>query len=92
MKRRGEARRLDVARQIVKVGELYRQAFEFERELHPPRAVERAFAETERAFSDDDFDRAEHLVRVLTFMIEREAPKFAADPRRYIETRRELQP
>jgi hypothetical protein len=91
MKQRGrEARRLEVARQITAVGRLYRRAFEFKRELYPSRAVDRAFADVERAFSDDDFDKAEHLTKVIACMIKREAPKFAANPKQWIETRREL--
>lgn len=85
-----DARRLEVAGQITAVGRLYRGAFEFERELYPSRAVDRAFADAESAFSDDDFDKAEHLTKVIACMIKREAPKFAADPKQWIETRREL--
>lgn len=46
--------------------------------------------EAERAFADGQYDRSERLAKVVALMIKREAPKFAADPMKYVETRREL--
>jgi hypothetical protein len=88
---RDEPRRLAVARMIVDVGRLYRHAFEFKRELYPSRAVDRTFSEAEFAFSEGDYDHAEHLVKVIERMIKRDAPRFAADPKKWIATRKELQ-
>jgi hypothetical protein len=87
---RDEPRRLVVARMIVDVGRLYRRAFEFKRELYPSRAVDRAFSEAEFAFSEGDYDRAERLTKVIACMIKRDGPRFAADPKKWIATRREL--
>jgi hypothetical protein len=47
--------------------------------------------EAERAFSEGDYERAEHLAKVVACLVRREAPKFAANPKVWIETRRELQ-
>ena len=44
----------------------------------------------EQAFSDTDYDRAEHLAKVVAYLVRREAPKFTANPKAWIETRREL--
>lgn len=51
-------------------------------------AVDRAMRDCEHAGSDidgpPDFDRAEVLCRVTTFMIEREWPKFNSDPKTWL--------
>jgi hypothetical protein len=86
-----DPRRLAVARMIVDVGRLYGRAFEFKRELYPSKAVDRAFSEAEFAFSESDYDKAEHLTKVIARMIGRDAPRFAADPKKWIATRKELQ-
>ena len=41
--------------------------------------------EAEAAFADDDYDRAEHLARVVAAMVRREAPIFVANPTKWIE-------
>lgn len=84
-----EARQLAIAHQLVAVGRSLR-AFDFEGEQYLSRAVSETMKAAERAFSDDDYDRAEHLAKVVAFLVRREAPKFAANPRAWIETRREL--
>jgi hypothetical protein len=43
--------------------------------------------EAERAFSDADYDRAEHLAKVVAYLVQREAPKFAANPKAWIDSR-----
>jgi hypothetical protein len=55
------------------------------------RTVDEAMKEAERAFSEGDYERAEHLAKVVACLVRREAPKFAANPKVWIETRRELQ-
>jgi hypothetical protein len=77
-------RQLEVAKQIVAVQRLYASCFQYQDEPHPSRAVYRAMREVERVFSDDDYDRAEHLTKVLACMIQRDAAKFAADPEKWI--------
>ena len=41
--------------------------------------------EAEAAFADDDYDRAEHLARLVAAMVRREAPIFVANPTKWIE-------
>ncbi|MGO9328289.1 MAG: hypothetical protein ACLQJ0_09235 [Steroidobacteraceae bacterium] len=65
-------------------------AFDFGGGQFLSRTVETAMKETERAFAFDDCDRAEHLARVVLYLVQREAPKFLANPAAWIQTRREL--
>jgi hypothetical protein len=85
------ARRLEVAKQIVAVQRMYAASFTYEGEQRPSRGVHRTMVEAERAFADEHYDQAEHLTKVLTLMIKREAPKFAANPKQWIAQREELQ-
>jgi hypothetical protein len=95
------SRRIAVARQIVDVGRALR-AFDFEGEQYLSWTVHKTMLEAERAYSralDEDqpaaaaahYDRAEHLAKVVSYLVRREAPKFAANPKAWIEKRRELQ-
>lgn len=79
------ARRLEVAKQIVAVQRMYAASFMYEGEQRPSRAVHRTMVEAERAFADEHYDQAEHLTKVVTLMIAREAPKFAANPKQWID-------
>jgi hypothetical protein len=83
-----EERRLEVARQIVAVQKSL-CAFEYgdvdHCRLYWSRPVERTMKEAEKAFAEDDFDRAEYLAKVTAKMVQREAPKFAANPAKWIE-------
>jgi hypothetical protein len=93
-----------VARQIVDVGRSL-NAFNFEDGQYLSRTVDEAMKEAERAFSaaidaEGDgaaaqavahYDQAEHLAKVVACLVRREAPRFAANPKMWIETRRELQ-
>jgi hypothetical protein len=87
-------RRTAVAHQVV-AAQRSLGAFAYERRLYSSQTVMDVMRECERAFSiDKDYDRAEHLVKIIAFLIQREAPKFAADPKKWIELwkgRRELQ-
>jgi hypothetical protein len=47
--------------------------------VHP--ATDKAMKDAELAFSDDDYDRAEHLAAVVTVMLGRDFAKFNADPK-----------
>jgi hypothetical protein len=51
-------------------------------------AIDAAMRDAEFASSDyygaPDFDRAEHLCRVVVRMLEREQPKFQSDPKRWL--------
>jgi hypothetical protein len=85
--------RYRVARRFVLVGRAL-NVFNHGDEQYLSRTVHEAMLEAERAFSEADragaeFDRAEHLVRVVAALVEREAPKFAADPQAWIKTWRE---
>jgi hypothetical protein len=92
-----------VARQLVVVGQSL-DAFNFGGKQYLSRVVDRTMREAERAFADGleaehisaqvaqaHHDRAEHLARIVAYLVRREAPKFAANPRAWIERRRELQ-
>jgi hypothetical protein len=46
--------------------------------------------EAEAALVAGDYDRCEHLMKVVRLMVRREIPRFKADPKRWIETREEL--
>jgi hypothetical protein len=84
-----ESRQLAVARQLVEVGRSLR-AFEIKGEQYLSRVVSETMKEAERAFSADDYDQAEHLARVVAYLVRREAPKFTANPKAWIEKRRGL--
>jgi hypothetical protein len=87
-------RRTAVAHQVV-AAQRSLGAFAYRHRLYSSKTVMDVMRECERAFSiDKDYDRAEHMVKIIAFLIRREAPKFAADPKRWIELwkgRRELQ-
>jgi hypothetical protein len=78
-----------VARRLVDVGRSL-NVFNHTDGQYLSRAVSTAMREAEAAFSLDDYDRAEHLAKVVAFLVKREAPRFAADPKAWIETQREL--
>jgi hypothetical protein len=77
-------RRIAVARQLVEVGRSF-HTFDFKGEQYLSKVTLETMKEAERAFSADDFDRAEHLARVVAYLVRHEAPKFAADPKAWIE-------
>jgi hypothetical protein len=89
------AYRLSVARLLVDVGKSlhafdYGPHVPFEgREQYLSRAVDKTMREAEAAFAADDYARAERLAKVVAFLVKREAPKFAADPKKWIETWKE---
>lgn len=78
-----------VAHQLVDVGRSL-NAFNHGDEQYLSRTVDAAMKEAEAAFADDDYDRAEHLAKVVACLVRREAPRFAANPKRWIEAWREL--
>jgi aminoglycoside phosphotransferase (APT) family kinase protein len=89
--RRLALRQRVVARQLVDVGASL-HAFDhgpdipFEgRKQYLSRTVDEAMKEAERAFSDEDYDKAEYLAKVVAYLVKREAPKFAANPKAWIE-------
>ena len=75
-------RRLEVARLIQGVGR-WLHVFNYKDEYLPP-VIDKAMRECEAAFSDDDYDHAEHLAKVVKAMVARVGPQFAADPQMYI--------
>jgi hypothetical protein len=93
-------RQYTVAGRLVDVGRSL-DAFNFEDGQYLSRAVHETMKEAERVFYDAahcrdqskaaaGYDRAEHLAKVVAYLVKREAPKFAANPKLWIETRREL--
>jgi hypothetical protein len=54
------------------------------------RGTLKAMQEAEKAFAEDDFDRAEHLADVVQHMMRRDIPKFRANPKAWIAKMREL--
>lgn len=83
------SRQLTVAHQLVDVGRSLK-AFDFKGRQYLSRTVDEVMKEAERAFSDDDYDRAEHLAKVVACLVRREAPKFSANPKAWIDQQREL--
>jgi hypothetical protein len=79
-------RQLAVARQLVDVGRSLCD-FDYKDAQHLSRTVRETMLEAERAFADNDYDQAEHLAKIVAYLVRREAPKFAANPQRWIETR-----
>jgi hypothetical protein len=86
-------RAIEVARLLVEVGKSL-DAFDHGEHVPfegQPRYLSRTACETmrqaEKAFSDEDYDRAEHLAKVVAVVVKREALIFAADPKRWIEWR-----
>jgi hypothetical protein len=86
-----ERRRREVAQLLVDVG---KSLHAFDHGKHVPfegvpqylsKTVDQTMKEAEAAFADADYDRAEHLARVVAALVKREAPIFAADPKRWIE-------
>ena len=77
-------RQLEVAKLIVAVGRSL-HAFDYQGEQYLPPAIDKAMRECEAAFSAPDYDRAEHIAKVIGVMVARAAPRFAADPKQYIQ-------
>jgi hypothetical protein len=86
---RSLSRRDKVACQLVDVGKML-SAFMFNGTLYLSKAVDEAMQEAEAALSADDYDKAERLARVVSFLVKREAPKFAANPQRWVDRWKEL--
>jgi hypothetical protein len=91
-----QSRSYIVARQLVAVGRSL-QAFDHGphiplegRKQYLSRTVCETMRRVEKAFSEHDFDRAEHLAKVVAYLVKREAPIFAADPERWIAKWHEL--
>jgi hypothetical protein len=90
--RQRTSREVEVGRLLVDVGRALR-AFDYEGGQHLSLTVAETMREAEHYFADDDdrdLDRAEYLAKVVAYLVRREAPKFAADPRKWIERQREL--
>ena len=80
-------RQIEVAQTLVEVGRSLK-AFDFKGEQYLSRTVSETMKAAERAFADDDYDQAERLAKIVTYLVQREAPKFAANPKAWIETQR----
>ena len=88
--RQRTSRQIAVARQLVDVGRSLR-AFDFDGQQHLPRTIDAAMKEAERAFSEDDYDRAEHLAKVIERMIQARNSKVRGQPEEVYRDARELQ-
>jgi len=90
--RKRTSREVEVGRLLVDVGRSL-HAFDYEGGRYLSLTVAETMREAEYYFADDDdrdYDRAEHLAKVVAYLVRREAPKFATDPRKWIERQREL--
>jgi hypothetical protein len=79
MKRTGAAHQVVAAQRLL-------SAFDYNGRQYLSKTVEEVMRECERAFSmDKDYDRSAHLVKIIAYLVRREAPKFAANPQRWID-------
>jgi hypothetical protein len=85
-----DQRRLAVARCVFEAQKAA-SIFRVNDDWVPSRAVEQAIKQAEHAFADDDYDRAEHLAKVVLCMVRRDAPKFQADPKAWVALKRSVQ-
>jgi hypothetical protein len=84
-------RREAVSRQLDEISQTAERAFTYRGRGYSPRVVDDAIADVWRAFSGDGgLDRAERLIEVVAFLVERESARFKANPRKYAERQREL--
>jgi phytoene/squalene synthetase len=81
-----ESRKLEVAQQIVAIGRSLR-AFDFNGQQYLSKPISETMKAAERAFAADDYNQAEHLAKIVAYLVQREAPKFAANPKAWIEAR-----
>ena len=77
-------RQLEVARLIQQVGRSL-HVFDYEDKHYLPPVIDTAMRECEAAFSEQEYDHAEHMAKVVGVMVARAGPRFAADPKKYIE-------
>ena len=71
---------LDAARRSL-------DAFTFRGRQYPSRTLRKAISDTELAFAVGDYVRFEKLTQIVFYLVKLETPKFAADPKRWIEKR-----
>jgi hypothetical protein len=79
-----EARGLMVAQTLLDVGRSL-QVFYYGDKQYLSKAVTQAMFGAETAFGKGDYDRAEHLTRVVVAIVERDAKNFAADPEKWVQ-------
>jgi hypothetical protein len=79
------ARRAAVGRKVF-TAQKSLSAFNHDGRQYLSVTVEQVMRECERAYAmDNDYDRAEHLVKIIAYLIGREAPRFMDNPRRWID-------
>jgi hypothetical protein len=76
-------RQLEVARLIQEVGRSL-HVFDYKGEHYLPAVIDKAMCQCETAYDVEDYDRAEHLAKVVKAMVASAGPQFAADPQKYI--------
>jgi hypothetical protein len=79
-----DTKRVAVARQVV-AAQRSLSAFDHKDKQYLSQTVQEVMRECERAFSADDYARAEHLVKIIAYLVRRETPLFAANPARWID-------
>jgi hypothetical protein len=79
-----------IARDIEALTSAIRRAFAYKRRVHVPAVVVGAVADARTALDDGEHARAERLVEVAKFLIEREGARFRADPVTWLERQRVL--
>jgi hypothetical protein len=83
------ATKRDTARQVV-AAQRSLGAFDHKGEQYLSQTVQEVMRECEAAFSMDDYARSAHLVKIIAYLVRREAPQFAANPTRWIDRWRGL--
>jgi hypothetical protein len=71
---------LDAARRSL-------DAFTFRGRQYPSRTLRKGILDTELAFAVGDYVRFERLTQIVFYLAKLETPKFAADPKKWIEKR-----
>ena len=79
-----EARGLMVAQTLLDVGRSL-QVFYYGDKQYLSKAVTQAMLDAETAFAKGDYDRAEHLTKVVVAIVGRDAKNFAADPEKWVQ-------
>jgi hypothetical protein len=78
-----EDRRLVCARRVFTAQKCF-LPFNIKGKCWVKPATLKAMQEAERAFAEDDYDRAEHLAAVVLAMMKRDTVKFTADPKAWM--------
>ena len=79
-------RREAISRRLGAISQKAERAFTYQGREHVPSVILNAIADGWRAFSGEDgLDRAERLLDVAAFLVERESARFKANPVCWLE-------